>query len=464
MVTGDNVANPDDEYVFTVTRTLEGSSTGTVTIRVINLTAPVTAISGFNHVAGTTAMIDSDTMGDGSVVHVNTTVADAERFVIEQAYVETNILPNLTASGDSYIIGLANTASDFSTLEIADFDACIVWSYVSATSHKFTFYRDGAIVQNQNGVNADVTINSLTDSYYDYALEVDGSDAFLIACNVNSIMNEPSPDDGGQFSHWYKALSIEDTAPVQIHMAALNTTGDISTTGIETITTPTAPATTTTPFTKAVDFSGGAEYLKQVNSNYLYAPLNMGDANSIVAAPTAGQTVTSGHPWAVTCVFKTDNNVNTTKQHIWNLGEGAGTTDDNIYLRQNNSGQLFFGWGRSGELNELYFGNLNTNTWYGCYIGFNGTRLSGANATAANLADCFEVRLFSDATNWQISSAPDSSTSTLWGLAQSSTGGKMDRQFRGSMTMGGRSSNRNWHGKISSMVITTLRCGVAMPD
>ena len=99
----------------------------------------------------------------------------------------------------------------------------------------------------------------------------------------------------------------------------------------------------------------------------------------------------------------------------------------------------------------------------GVISAFNGTRLSGANATAANLADCFEVRLFSDATNWQISSAPDSSTSTLWGLAQSSTGGKMDRQFRGSMTMGGRSSNRNWHGKISSMVITTLRCGVAMP-
>ena len=115
-VADDYVDNPNDEYVFTVTRTLEGSSTGTVTIRVINLTAPVNPISGFNHISGTTAMVDSNTMGDGSVVQVNTTVADEERFVIEQSYIETNILPNLTETGDSYIIGLHNTASDFSTL------------------------------------------------------------------------------------------------------------------------------------------------------------------------------------------------------------------------------------------------------------------------------------------------------------------------------------------------------------
>ena len=123
-VSGDNVTNPNDDYNFTITRELEATSTGTLTIRVNNLTVPVNPISGFSHVSGTTAMVDSDTMGDGSVVHLNTTVADAERFIIYQSYVETNILPSLQASGDQYIIGLQNTSSDFSTLEIADFDAC----------------------------------------------------------------------------------------------------------------------------------------------------------------------------------------------------------------------------------------------------------------------------------------------------------------------------------------------------
>ena len=161
-------------------------------------------------------------------------------------------------------------------------------------------------------------------------------------------------------------------------------------------------------------------------------------------------------------MFKIDGHAS--NQHIWNFGEGAGSTDDNIYLRVDANRNLYFGWGRQGAVNELYFGALNTTTWYGCYIGFNGTRLSGANATPTNLADCFEVRLFSDATNWQIASAPDSSTSTMWGLSQSNTGGRMDRQFAGNFTIGGRGGNRNFHGKVSSMMVTTLRCGVAMPD
>ena len=126
------------------------------------------------------------------------------------------------------------------------------------------------------------------------------------------------------------------------------------------------------------------------------------------------------------------------------MEKGAGSTDDNIYLRLDANRGLYFGWGRQGAVNELYFGALNTTTWYGCYIGFNGTRLSGANATPANLADCFEVRLFSDATNWQIGSAADNSTATMWGLSQSSTGGRMDRQFVGNFTIGGRGGNRNF--------------------
>ena len=452
-VSGDNVTNPNDEYTFTVTRELEGTSQGTLTIRVINLTVPVNPISGFSHVSGTTAMIDSDTMNDGSVVHLNTQVNDAERFIIYQSYVETNILPALQAIGDQYIIGLHNTASDFSTLEIADFDAAIVWEYESSTSHTFKFYRDGSVVQN-------VVVNSMTDAYYDYAIEADGTSAWLIACNVNSIMNEPSPNDGGSFSFSYEVTNTEDTAPLQIHIAALNTTADISLTGIETLTTPTAPAGTTTPFNKAVDFSGGSEYLAKVNSNYLYTPMAMGNASSTVAAPTAGNTVSNGHPWACSIVFKVDGH--SSNQHIWNFGEGAGSTDDNIYLRLDASRNLYFGWGRSGALNEIHIGSgLITSAWYGLYIGFNGTRLSGANATNANLADCFEIRYVN--LNTKIAGS-NLSTTANWGAANSTTGGRMDRQFTGNFNVGGRGANRNFHGKVASMMVTTLRCGVAIPD
>ena len=91
-------------------------------------------------------------------------------------------------------------------------------------------------------------------------------------------------------------------------------------------------------------------------------------------------------------------------------------------------------------------------------LAYNGTKLSGADATPANLADVFEVRLFSDTTNWQIASATDSSTSTMWGLAaNSTTGARMDRSFIGNMTIGGRGANRNFHGKVAAMVVTTLK-------
>ena len=183
-VTGDYSTNPSDVYTIGVVRTNSyGSTTATITLTVVNLTAPITAISGFNHVSGTTAMIDADTMDDGSVVHINNTVADGERFVIEKAYIETNILPSLSATNDKYIIGLANQPETFGTLELADFDTAIVWEYESASSHTFKFYRDGSVVQN-------IVINSMTQAFYDYAIEVNGTSAWLIACNINNIMNE----------------------------------------------------------------------------------------------------------------------------------------------------------------------------------------------------------------------------------------------------------------------------------
>jgi hypothetical protein len=283
-VLNDYNTNPSDTYTIEVVRTnAYGSASGTLTLVVNNLTAPVTAISGFNHHSDSTAMIDADTMDDGSVVHVNTTVADGERFVIEKAYVQNNILPSLNAVNDMYIIGLSNTSADFTTLELSDFDTAIVWEYETASSHTFKFYRDGSVVQN-------IVVNSMTQAFYDYAIEVNGTSAWLIACNINSIMNEPSPADGGNFSHTYEATSIEDTAPVTIHMATLNTSGDISTTDIETITTPAPSATTLTSWAKALDFSG-SEYAKHVNNSMFYQPLQMaGLANLVPGHSTQGYT------------------------------------------------------------------------------------------------------------------------------------------------------------------------------
>ena len=254
-----------------------------------------------------------------------------------------------------------------------------------------------------------------------------------------------------------------------------------SSVGTMTITaTDVAPVSTmVTPWTKALDFSGGSEYALKVSTFSGTNPLLMDSISQVLAAPsTVGNTtnVSNARPWATAIVFRPDGNAS--NQHIWNSGEGAGSTDDNIYLRLDASGNLYFGWGRSGALNECVIGaGFNsasaTGQYWGVYIAHNGTRLSGSNANATNLADCFDIRvMYYAGGDWVFAgvngnfadSVGNRSTVTNWGRSGSSTGGRMDRAFIGSFTVGGRGSNRNFHGKVASMVVTTLRLGVAMPN
>ena len=121
----------------------------------------------------------------------------------------------------------------------------------------------------------------------------------------------------------------------------------------------------------------------------------MGDKAEVTSAPTVNRNTSSDNDARMVgnvIVFKSDRNA--TNQHIWNQGEGSGDSDDNIYLRTDASGNLYFGWGRSGSLNECrLLTSINSSTWYGVYIAHNGQRLSGSNATPSNLAGAFDIRI-----------------------------------------------------------------------
>ena len=143
-----------------------------------------------------------------------------------------------------------------------------------------------------------------------------------------------------------------------------------------------------TPWNKALDFSGGAEHLKQVGIHTNVLPIAM-DGLSVTVAANSNSSKTSNssnsRPWATAIVFKSDGN--NSNQHIWNSGEGAGSTDDNIYLRTDQFGALYFGLGRDSAKNEyLIATSLGSAAWYGVYIGHKGQRFDSADATAANLA------------------------------------------------------------------------------
>ena len=219
-----------------------------------------------------------------------------------------------------------------------------------------------------------------------------------------------------------------------------------------------------TTWDKAIYFDGGSsQYIFQNAQGINNNPLAMGALQAWVPGNTTVG-YTSDHidsrPWATAVVFKIDNN--NSNQHIWNFGEGSGQYDDNIYLRVKNK-ELWFGWGRdiNGEVNECYVADISSSTsgWHGVYIGFTGERLTDAQATATNLADCFDIRYTRGNLNWDLTN--NRSDPNNWTKNGASMGHIIDGGSR--FYVGGRGSNRNFRGKVASMVVTTLKRNEAMP-
>ena len=469
QVTGDNVANPSDDYTITVTRTNDfGSTSSTFTLTVNNLTAPVIATGDWS--VNTGSIVGGVLQAD-STANLSFTMSEGERVIIPKAWVDAHINPNTYTTDQESMIGvLDSTPADLGDISFTDFVGVIRWSGVTgSTSHLTTLFDElGGATQSSYFTNSGASV-------YDYGLELYSGSLYLIACNVNSLNTEPAVAEGGSFTRTLNCGAISDeplTAPLTITLATDGeTTVDLddalTTEDPSKITIPSPPAPSIiTPWTKALDFGGSSERTIQVSTSSVYNPLQMDSLAVTTVAPTvAGNTSTdlNARPWATACVFKYDGN--SSNQHIWNLGEGAGSTDDNIYLRLDSLGYLHLGWGRQGAVNEckfIYLGtSTNTNHWHGIYIAHNGTRLSGTNATAANLAAAFDIRWMSSNFSAFDGLSPNLSAEANW--TAGSTGGRMDRQFTGSMTVGGRGANRSFHGKVASFVSTTLERGAAMP-
>ena len=467
-VTGDNVANPSDTYTITVTRTNSyGSSTGTFDIIVNNLTVPVvTPISGFTLVSGSTPLVDSNTLADGSVVALDDLIQSGNRLHIDSGFLTNNVLPALVTSDagnptdpnvEKFYVGIPKDDADFSNgISEADFLIGVMYQRNGSSSIRSRTISNG-VFRNSMGMGASSSLE------WEIVLQNYGTELELgIGVSSSNPENNQSATVESVWSSSYQWYPVTDESR-QVVMGISNGTMDISTTGLNELANPAPPSNILTPWTKALDFSGSAQRAAQVSTSSSYNALRMRHFSGTVDPnPTSGLTSDQGSacPWATAIVFRSDANYS--NQHIWNQGEGAGSTDDNIYLRVSESGVLYFGWGRSGSLNECALGNVNSSTgWHGVYIAHDGTRLSGSNATASNLADAFSIRRMGSewAQPFGTLGAELSSTGN-W----VKTGGRMDRRVDGDFTIGGRGSNRSFHGKVAAMTVTTLQRGVAMPD
>ena len=463
-VANDNVANPSDDYTITVTRTNSyGSSQGTLTLTVTNLTPPSSLPSGFTQVAG--SFTDNGdgtyTVDNSSVVQVDLSLAEDKRIVIPASWAIGNVLPFLdyTQGESKAFFGIADLSPNWNdTPDLhSDFDAVVRWEATSASQHKHSMSVGDLIGANHN------TVNSASLAYWNYAIEWDGTQLHVLRSATLSDLQTKHRSEitTGLIISDEPASSRSGSLPLVVATRAGGTM-NLTTSGLSVIDIPAEPVTNLTPWTKALDFSGSSERAVQVSTSASVNPLRMSGVSTTVSAPAiSGKTSSDSNsrPWATAIVFRSDKH--NSNQHIWNMGEGAGSNDDNIYIRQSSFGSLHFGWGRDGALNECALGNVSTTTgWHGIYIAHTGERLSGSDATAANLADCFSIRRMGSEWSQPFGSlGSELSTSGNW----VTNGGRMDRSITGDFTIGGRGSNRSFHGKVASMVITTLKLNDYMP-
>ena len=462
-VAGDNVANPSDTTTVTVYRTNSyGTSSGTLTINITNLTAPVvTPIAGVTHEGGA-ALVDSDTMDAGSVISIDDVVEVGNRVVLDKEWLDNYVLPAITSGTGSKSVWVGFVAQgvtpDYSSISNADFRIAYEFNCDDA-SRAGNYWR--IRTHGQGASYANIGIGGTHSGLYDYVFINEGTHV-RSGCLVASQGHDAStkvfdPNDAA----WNWTLYNTSSGGSQdLIIATQNTQLDISLSEFNEYSEPNPAPAILTPWNKALDFSGSNEYAVNVDTSQSTNPTRQAPAVTI-APPTDGQTVNSGRPWATACVFRIDGN--SSNQHIWNQGEGSGGSDDNIYLRVDAAQNLYFGWGRQGELNEVRIATaISPVFWYGVYVGYNGTRWASAGATAGNLYKTFDIRLMSGHDSFATSQ--DVGGYANWIQPSSTTGGRMDRSVDGYFSVGGRRTNRSFHGKVASMVRTTLLNGVAMPD
>ena len=433
-------------------------------------------ISGATHISESAPMFDDDTLGEGSVVKIVDPVAEDERIIISASYLDEYVWPalyNEPAASSTFYIGIPSASADFSILngiQDNDFEGFIKIRPKTGDSSKTQIQ---AFIQGSQ-VGSTIELNSNTNSVdvpWNVIFErTDGKISLALStASYAALAIEERIVGGGSFSI-SGSFDRTGTDSIDLHLGSRGVVTDFSGSLFTQVNLPAAPAvgggggaTNATSWTKALDFTGGSEHAEPSFQGSGTQPLS-NTGGGTVAEHVSGSNWTSNasgaKPWAVAMVFASDDH--NSNQHIWNQGEGAGTNDDNIYVRTDQFGALYFGWGREGVgYNEYRIASSLGTGWYGLYVGHNGTRLSATDATVANLNDAFDIRLmFPGYSEWIFNPNPQYGGSRTF----TSSGVRMDRSITGDYTVGGRGQNRSFRGKVASMVVTTLNTGVEMPD
>ena len=244
-VDSDNITNSDDTYTMNIIKTnSQGSSTGTFTLKVINTTAPVTIITGFNQFPGSNDMVDVDTLNGRTVVNFDNLLQDGQRFIIKKEFIQDNIvtyLSNSTMAG--VFIGIISDANNNIAQNgfngLSDFDCCIELgnSGIGVTFWDVLEYINESEIY-ASGINID------------FVFEYNGTDLYLIGDTYTNLTNKSSIKSGETFTRQFHIDKNYNT-DITISIATLNTQCDISTNNIFIVDIP-ANTSSLTKFSKGI--------------------------------------------------------------------------------------------------------------------------------------------------------------------------------------------------------------------
>ena len=361
-VSGDTVSNPSDTTTVTVYRTNNfGTSQGTLTIVINNLTLPTT-VNGINQEGPAT--LTGTVANDSTWFKLDDQLSAGERLIITGTF-----LDDIFASMDTFdqvYIGLKDSAWS-NTLDAGDYGgssvvgfygALYIRLYKNQNSQKFAYL-------NYNGNQVALGTPSFTSSS-----SMSGLNLFLEVTdsgnNVRGGWEYGNTDNviSTTYGNWtsnnkhqtgdqgFGITDVDISLYYDKNSSANSGTNsfDFDDTDWTAITKQNVPTASTilTSWTKALDFGGSNQHAKQVSTSTNYMPIGMDGISATVPSPnTSGNTANSvySRPFATSVVFKIDGHGS--NQHIWN--QGGGVNDDNIYLRVSSSKALYFGWGRDGS-------------------------------------------------------------------------------------------------------------------
>ena len=138
---------------------------------------------------------------DHGAVFLTETLKVNHRYVVPQTWIEANVLPNITGAGagsggEKFFFGVPKDGTNWDVVGLTT-DWHAVFRLEGATNgHYSRLYTNG----NNSVSDSTVSVSSATDAYYDYAIEWDGTDLHVIACNIGDINTQPGISNGGAFS------------------------------------------------------------------------------------------------------------------------------------------------------------------------------------------------------------------------------------------------------------------------